>query len=54
MYTENEIKEWFDLMMKKYKNSPMEGHMKSARDLMFDDFWKADNIKTVVEKRAKS
>lgn len=53
MYTEQEIKDWFNLMMKKYKNSPMEEHMRSVCNRMFNEFWKSDNIKTMIEKHQK-
>lgn len=34
-YTEEEIKKWFDVMMKKYPNSAFNNHLQSVKDEMF-------------------
>ena len=49
-YTEQEIKDWFASMMKEYKNCPMNQHLRSVYDEMFDPFWKRNNLQTFVEK----
>lgn len=50
-YTEQEIKDWFNSMMKKYPNCPMGQHLRQVYDEMFDPFWERNNLKTFVEKR---
>lgn len=50
-YTEQEIKDWFANMMKEYKNCPMGEHLLMVYDIMFDSFWKRENLQTFVEKR---
>lgn len=50
-YTEQEIKDWFASMMKEYKNCPMNQHLQSVYDEMFDSFWKRNNLQTFIEKR---
>jgi len=50
-YTEQEIKDWFASMMKEYKNCPMNQHLQSVYDEMFDPFWKRNNLQTFIEKR---
>lgn len=50
-YTEQEIKDWFESMMKEYKNCPMGQHLLAAYNKMFDPFWKRENLQTFVEKR---
>jgi hypothetical protein len=34
-YTEEEIKKWFDVMMKKYPNSAFNDQLQSVKDEMF-------------------
>lgn len=47
--SEKELKNWFERMEKKYPNCPLCEQMKTVEDLMFDKFWKSDNL--VFEER---
>lgn len=38
-YTENEIKEWFEEMEKRYPNSNMLEHLKAVEFMMFNKSW---------------
>lgn len=49
-YTEKELKEWFEMMIKKYPNSVMEQHLISVRDEMFDK-WGGSNALNLVYKK---
>ncbi len=46
-YTENEIKEWFNEMKKRYPNSNIFKHLESVEYMMFD---KTFNTKDCLEK----
>lgn len=50
IYTEQEIKDWFTNMIKKYKNCPFGEYLRMVYDNMFDPFWGKNNLKTFVEK----
>lgn len=50
-YTEQEIKDWFENMMKEYQNCPMNQHLRQVYDDMFDPFWEKNNLQTFVEKK---
>ena len=36
-YTESELKQWFELSLKAFPNSPFYYHLLNVRDTMFDD-----------------
>lgn len=46
-YTEKEIKEWFEITLSEYKNTPMGDHVRAVQSLMFDPFWEKENLKNV-------
>lgn len=49
-YTEEEIKEWFEVMMAKYPNSNTFRHLESVKFMMFDETWgDRDLLKNVHE-----
>lgn len=50
-YTEQEIKDWFTYMIKKYHNCPTSQHLQSVYDEMFNPFWERNNLQTFVENR---
>lgn len=52
-YTEEELKQWFQAMMKRYENCPTGFHLKSVYDSMFDDFWRSENLEVFVKKLRK-
>jgi len=47
-YSENELRIWFEQMIKKYPNSNMEQHLKSVYYMMFKD--DLNNLKEVLDK----
>lgn len=49
-YTEEEIKMYFDTMMKKYPNCPMTEHLKMVKFMMFNDTLESNLLKNVVKK----
>ena len=49
-YTEQEIKDWFKSMMKEYQHCQMGQHLQSVYHVMFDRFWKRNNLQTFIEK----
>ena len=50
-YTENEIKEWFNEMKKKYPNSGTLEHLKAVEYMMFNKiFDDEDCLKKIKEK----
>ncbi len=48
-YTEKDIKDWFESMMKEYKNCTFHDALQSVYDHMFDPFWRRKNLATFVE-----
>lgn len=51
-YTENEIKEWFHRMEKKYSNSGMLEHLTAVEFIMFDNTFNAkDCLEQIKEKK---
>ena len=50
-YTEEEIKAYFDYMMKKYAGSPAEEKYEMMKFIMFDTtYWKSDTLEEVTKK----
>lgn len=49
-YTEQEIKEWFAIMLKKYEYSPARFHLEHVRSLMFDDTFPSNNLNKIIHK----
>lgn len=49
IYTEQEIKNWFEIMKKKYPHSLMEEHLSMVQMAMFDSLCQTDNLKTNVK-----
>ena len=48
VYTEEELKKWFDIMMKRYRNSGAYNDLNYVYFEMFED--KLDNLKKVLDK----
>lgn len=49
-YTENELKKWFEVMKKRYPNSPTQCHLEQVELMMFDKtfpFIAKDNLDTL-------
>ena len=49
-YTEQEIKNWFEIMKKKYPHSLMEEHLSMVQMEMFDSFCEENNLKNMLDK----
>lgn len=49
-YTENEIKEWFELMIKEYPNSALAVTLTSIEFMMFNEKYSNDTLKKVLKK----
>lgn len=49
-YTEKEIKDWFDSMMKEYQNCAFNNSLQAVYDHMFDPLWHKKNLATFAEK----
>ena len=54
VYTEEELKKWFDCMEKKYRNCGSYQCLRMVRMSMFDDFCKSDNLTTVLGKEEEN
>ena len=52
-YTEKELKQWFQAMMKRYRDCPTEEHLQHVYAFMFDDFWKSHNLEVFVKNLKK-
>lgn len=48
-YTEKELKDWFEMMIKKYPNSVLEQHLTSVRECMLGK-WSNDALNEVYKK----
>ena len=48
VYTEEELKKWFDIMIKKYRNSGAYWELTFVYNEMFED--ELDNLKKVLDK----
>lgn len=49
-YTENEIKEWFNEMKKKYPDSGTLNHLEAVEFMMFDKFFDTDCLEKIKDK----
>lgn len=49
-YTEQEIKEWFAIMLKKYEYSPSRFSLEHVRSSMFDDCFRSTNLDKILHK----
>jgi len=49
-YTEQEIKDWFAIMLKKYEYSPARFSLEHVRSSMFDDCFRSTNLDKILHK----
>ena len=43
-YTEEELKAWFDMIIKRYENAPMSDHARMIKHVMFNSVREKDKL----------